>query len=267
MRQLKQPVKSNQDGLQCDACDSWYHLRCLPEAIRISRAEYTRLSQTNEDWYCYECQLPPLTDSSFSTPDDNTDHTNVSEHTSSMCTELIPELNELRIKNSKSLIIGNLNINILRNKFSEVKESLNNRLLDCLILCETKLDASFPDARFNVTEYRMYRKDRNAHGGGVMVFIRSDIPSRNVKDIEHANIESLAIEYTVNKTKWVLHSVYRPPSGNATRFRDYMSIILDMSLTRADNILLAGDLNLDALLPETSGKVLHDLSYDSRVKL
>ena len=137
----KQRVKSNQDGLQCDACDSWYHLRCLPEAIRISRAEYTRLSQTNEDWYCYECQLPPLTDSFFSTTDDNTDHTNVSEHTSSMCTELIPELNELRIKNSKSLIIGNLNINSLRNKFSEVKEILNNRLLDCLILCETKLDA------------------------------------------------------------------------------------------------------------------------------
>ena len=97
-----------------------------------------------------------------------------------------------------------------------------------------------------------------------MVFIRSDIPSRNVKDIEHANIESLAIEYTVNNTKWVLHAVYRPPSGNATRFRDYRSIILDMSLTRADNILLAGDLNLDALLPETSGKVLHDLcmTYD-----
>ena len=160
--------------------------------------------------------------------------------------------------------------------------------------------------------------------GMAFLFIRSDIPSRNVKDIEHANIESLAIEYTVNKTKWVLHAVYRPhrrtgqhpfggggrpsfarmdsvgggvvaeifrdpysvgggpgsifcgmadffpltavtdpkfvlfkhvlcfarimstlcpnscqhnaydrpPSGNATRFRDYMSIILDISLTR-----------------------------------
>ena len=110
----------------------------------------------------------------------------------------------------------------------------------------------------------MYRKDRNTHGGGVMVFIRSDIPSRNVKDIEHPNVESLAIEYTVNKTKWVLHAVYRPPSGNATRFRDYMSIILDTSLTRSDNILLAGDLNLDALLPETRGKTPHDLctTYD-----
>ena len=81
--------------------------------------------------------------------------------------------------------------------------------------------------------------------------------------LEH-RVESLAIEYTMNKTKWVLHAVYRQPSGNATRFRDYMSIILDMSLTRADNILLARDLNLDALLPETSGKVLHDLcmTYD-----
>ena len=166
-------------------------------------------------------------------------------------------------KTASLKMIGNLNINSLRNKFSAIKEILNNRLLDCLILCETKLDPSLPDAQFSVTGYRMYRKDRNTHGGGVMVFIRSDIPSRNVKDMAHPNVESLAIEHTVNKTKWVLHAVYRPPSGNATRFRDYMSIILDTSLTRADNILLAGDLNLDALLPETSGKTLHDLCTTS----
>ena len=75
-----------------------------------------------------------------------------------------------------------------------------------------------------------------------------------VKSICIYNVESLAIEYTVNKTKWVLHAVYRPSSGNAiARFRDHMSMILD-TLARADNTLLAGNLNLDSFLPETSSK-------------
>ena len=79
----QKPVKSNQDGLQCDSCDTWFHLRCLPDAISISRAEYSRLSQTTENWYCYECQLPTLTDSFFSTAttDDDTSHTDAFDET------------------------------------------------------------------------------------------------------------------------------------------------------------------------------------------
>ena len=59
----QKPVKNNQAGLQCDA---WSHLRCLPDAIRITKDDYNRLSRTDENWYCYQCQLPTFTDSFFS---------------------------------------------------------------------------------------------------------------------------------------------------------------------------------------------------------
>ena len=35
------PVMRNQEGIQCDLCESWYHLNCLPDAIHISTHEYT----------------------------------------------------------------------------------------------------------------------------------------------------------------------------------------------------------------------------------
>ena len=36
----QKPVKNNQAGLQCDPCDAWTHLRCLQDAIRITKEEY-----------------------------------------------------------------------------------------------------------------------------------------------------------------------------------------------------------------------------------
>ena len=52
------PVKRNQDVLQCDECGLWTHLKCVPAAIHMTTAEYHRISQTDENWYCINCQLP-----------------------------------------------------------------------------------------------------------------------------------------------------------------------------------------------------------------
>ena len=48
---------------------------------------------------------------------------------------------------------------------------------DVLIISETKLDASFPSSQFILDGFTPpYRLDRTQHGGGVMLFIREDIP-------------------------------------------------------------------------------------------
>ena len=128
-------------------------------------------------------------------------------------------------------MIGHLNINSLRYKFSEVQDALQDRLLDCLAISETKLDDSFPSAQFGIQGHRVFRKDRNANGGGVMVFLRSDLPSRQLTELEHPHLESVAIECTINETKWIIHAMYRPPSGNATTFYNDFSKCLDETLT------------------------------------
>ena len=87
-------------------------------------------------------------------------------------------LQDIRIKNVNRLIIGNLNINSIPNKFDQLKAVIPG-YIDILVLVETKVDVSFPESQFIIEGYSIpYRLDRNRNGGGVMIYVREDIPSK-----------------------------------------------------------------------------------------
>ena len=89
-------------------------------------------------------------------------------------------LREIRIKHTNKIVIGTLNINSLASKFEQLKEIIG-RNLDILTIQETKLDSSFPTQQFTLEGYsEPYRLDRNREGGGVLVYIREDIPSKQL---------------------------------------------------------------------------------------
>ena len=56
-------------------------------------------------------------------------------------------MNDVREKNINRPIIGQLNINSIRNKFHFL-ESEASKHLDILLISETKIDESFPSAQF-----------------------------------------------------------------------------------------------------------------------
>ena len=101
----------------------------------------------------------------------------------------------MRNQTVENSTIGFLNINILRNKHSEIKPALAEGLVDVLTLAETKIDSSFPDQQFMVEDYQMYSRDRNEFGGGVLVYVRSDLPSRRVPELESVNIETVTVNF------------------------------------------------------------------------
>ena len=54
------------------------------------------------------------------------------------------------------------------------------------------LDASFPENQFYIDGFsKPYRLDRNIHGGGVMIYIRKDIPSKELKNHNFAKMWKL----------------------------------------------------------------------------
>ena len=88
----------------------------------------------------------------------------------------------LRVKNVIRLIIGNLNINSISNKFDQLKLFVQGKV-DILIVTETKLDSTFPTSQFVIDGYsEPYRFDRNRNVGGVLLYIREDIPSKLLAD-------------------------------------------------------------------------------------
>ena len=107
-------------------------------------------------------------------------------------------LDEIRTKNINRLIIGNLNINSLSSKFEQLKVSIQGKI-DILIITETKLDDSFSVDQFAMNGYtKPYRFDRNRNGGGVTIYIREDIPSRELNLLNiPSDIESIFIEISL----------------------------------------------------------------------
>ena len=154
----------------------------------------------------------------------------------------------LKGKNPLNPLIGYLNINSLRNKILHLREICQKCPIEILCIDETKLDSSFPDQQFKIEGYQFppYRRDRNAHGGGKLVFIRQSLIVKRLQDLELEEHESICIELTISNTKWCLLFVYRPPNErNKVCFFNELTTILNKIAKKYENFLLTGDMNID----------------------
>ena len=86
--------------------------------------------------------------------------------------------------------------------------------INVLLVLETKADDSFPNGNFLIDGFSTpYRLDRNSNGGGLMLFVREDIPSSLV-EAEAKPIEGFYIELNVCNDKWLLNCSYNPHKNN-----------------------------------------------------
>jgi hypothetical protein len=125
---------------------------------------------------------------------------------------IFQDIRDKRKSNPFQLQIAYLNINSILNKCDMLSELLYDNVVDILFVAETKLNASFPNAQFAVDNYRLWRKDMTSHGGGVMVYLRSDIPGDRRVDLEFEVVECISLEIIVNSRRWLISGSYRPPS-------------------------------------------------------
>ena len=82
-----------------------------------------------------------------------------------------------RLNHPKNVIIGHLNINSIRNKFSGLKD-LVLKETDICLLTEAKINYSFPNSQVFAEGYRMYQKDRNKNGGGLLLYVNEGISGK-----------------------------------------------------------------------------------------
>ena len=73
--------------------------------------------------------------------------------------------------------------------------------VDILFLAETKIDDWFANAQFTVDEFHFWRKDRTAHGGGLAVYVRADLPCDRKTNLDFKIIDFVAIEIRIGNHK------------------------------------------------------------------
>ena len=151
----------------------------------------------------------------------------------------------LRIRNIGRVIIGYLNISSVRNKFDTLKE-IAAQSLNVLMIAETKIDATFPTGQFVIEGFATpFRLDRNANGGGLLVYVRSDVPSRQLNSFKFSNgVECISFEINLRKKKWALFSVYRPPTQSQDNLFENLGRALDHYSENYENFMLIGDFNM-----------------------
>ena len=138
------------------------------------------------------------------------------------------------------LIFTHLNINSIRNKFEKLISQVKGTV-DVLMISEIKIDGSFPIASFLVDGFSQpYRIDRNSSGGGIILYIREEIPS----NFESLPIEGFYVELKLRSKKWLINCSYNPNRNARGNHLDALSDFLDFHSSSYNNIITLGDFNV-----------------------
>ena len=156
----------------------------------------------------------------------------------SMNMKCIESLKAIRKSNLNRIVVARLNINSLRNKFDYLIKQITGNI-GILMISETKLDSSFPTGQFLINGYsEPFRIDRNSQGGGIMLYVREDIPSKLV-GVETSPTEGFYVEINLRKKKWLLCCSYNPNKNNIQFHLENLFILEDFNVS-IDNSYMAG---------------------------
>ena len=136
-----------------------------------------------------------------------------------------------------------MNINSLRFKFPSLSLILQNNV-DVFLVSETKIDDAFPTNQFLIEGFSdPYRLDRKDNGGGLLLYVRRDIPSKLIKS--ETNYEGLFVEIRLNKEKWLIGCSYNPHLNTIDDHLEKLQISIDSLSHKYDNLILLGDFNCE----------------------
>ena len=107
-------------------------------------------------------------------------------------------MDNIRQKHSNRLVIAQVNIDSLRNKFALLSTMIKD-YVDLLLISEPKIDSSSPTAQFHIDGYTFHRCERDENGSGLLLYVREDVPPALLKT--DSEIEVFYVELTIRKKK------------------------------------------------------------------
>jgi exonuclease III len=282
-------VRNNQKGILCELCNVWYHARC----VDVLPAEYERLSNCDDYWYCSDCvnNIFPFASASddelakeisisvkqhLHLKDLNLYSSNrflsicskLTEHNINSLHEcnyyLLNTFNELEFDSPDNLILCfHLNCRGLCSKFDSLVTlfSLMHYKPDIIALSETWLSPG-QESCLQLEEYLMLSKPgSNRIGGGVALYFCSKYESVPCDYTTH-NVTFEHVETVLKFESQILAVVavvYRPPHTNITvflsEFEAYLTYLLALNKKLSAPLVLSGDFNINLLHIDSNSKV------------
>ena len=223
------PVKANQKGIQCDTCDLWSHATCG----NVGEETYLNLA-IEGDWHCPSCIRSQLPFHNIS---------NISNAALSSNSALSTSTNSSTMNNKiNSIKCQSLNARSVMNKRTDMLALLRSQSLNILAVTETFLDEDILDSELIDDNFTIFRRDRNRHGGGVMLVVDATIPAKRRQDLE-TDCELLWIELSLSPTNILFGVFYNPPDSSGSTLVQ-LSSSLKAIINTSTPIIISGDFNL-----------------------
>jgi len=131
---------------------------------------------------------------------------------------------------------------IIRKEVAEIKPVI-------VCLTETHLNETYTDAAIQLQNYVVYRCDRIGHkGGGVVVYVRSDIRSNSV--VLSTTLEHVCVIVSLNGEELAVLCVYKPPENdkdNSLITESDLILTIELCHHKFKNYILVGDFNYPQL--------------------
>ena len=117
---------------------------------------------------------------------------------------------DLKSNNPSNLNFAYLNTNSVRNKCENFQEIINDNV-DIFTIAETKLDGCFPTSQLELEGYYSpFRLDITKQSGGLLVYNKSSIPSKQLSYGSICNsIPAIPFEINLRQEKWLVISISR----------------------------------------------------------
>lgn len=150
--------------------------------------------------------------------------------------------------------IAHLNIIGLRNKIDLLSTELSS--YDIICVSETKLSDNVETKNIEIDGFHHpIRRDRRFNnGGGLLVYIKSNICFHHRQDIENQYIENIWIQINSLKKNFLLGVFYRPPNSTVDYWDSFESCLESATDLNSD-VIIMGDFNHDMNITSNASKL------------
>jgi hypothetical protein len=142
-----------------------------------------------------------------------------------------------------------VNCRSICNKLDKFRTVLETYTPDVAVAVETWLDDEYTTNEISMNGYTLFRKDRNKHGGGVMIVVKDELKSKFLWNDEKAEMVCINLRLKHNNLKII--GVYRPPNDQNNTLERLEEHLCASGFD--GRLIIAGDLNMPGVRWTTGG--------------
>ena len=150
----------------------------------------------------------------------------------------------LSFSNCNFFTILYYNARSLLPKFDVLLFSIETYHPHIICIVETWLGNEITSSEIDIQGYRLYRRDRNRHGGGILIYVAEYLLVSVFPD-PPSQLELLALSVRLNNFRINLCLFYRPPSSGSHIFDSLVSYLDSICAGSLSNFIFLGDFNVN----------------------